>query len=335
MAFALHEKISVAEARQWLLNAHEEWTGKNNDSLTESELEDLDKAMVTMKPVDFKAPRKKRATKTSSSTSERSEADYDEVKCDTRVWLTGGFGGQCSCKKIDGQFLCKKHQKEADNHCGMVKNGFINADRPTHHYGDETEKAIPWHDVVIEKPEKTETKQSSNGSRKPRKCGCCGEIGHDKRSCPMAKGGTSSPMMSVEQAEAALAAAKVAAAKKNEETSSSVETVSDVVEAVVEEVVEAVVEEAVEETHNDDLEEDTSGDSGAGVGSHLLQEESPESDEESGDMIDCTFEDIPYSRNSEGGVVDDDGDKVGSWVDGAIKFDRCGEKQHRMAKAAL
>lgn len=333
----LHEKISVAEARQWLLNAREEWTGTHNDSLSESQLEEFDKAIVAMKPVDFKAPRKKRATKTSSSTSERSEADYDESKCDARVWLTGGFGAQCSCKKIDGQFLCKKHQKEADNHSGMVKNGFINADRPTHHYGDETEKTIPWHDVVIDKPKETEkTKQSSNGSRKPRKCGCCGEIGHDKRSCPMAKGGSSSPMMSVEQAEAALAAAKLAASKKNEETSSSVEThASAVVESVVE-TVESTVESTVEETHNDDLEEDTSCDSGAGVGSHLLQEESPESDEESGDMIDCTFENIPYSRNSEGVVVDDDGDEVGTWVDGAIKFaGRSEEKQHRMAKAAL
>ena len=333
----LHEKISVAEARQWLLNAREEWTGTHTDSLSESELADIDTAIAAMKPVNFKAPRKKRATKTSSSTSERSEADYDESKCDARVWLTGGFAAQCSCKKIDGQFLCKKHQKEADNHCGMVKNGYINAERPTHHYGDETEKAIPWHDVVIEKPKKAEkTKKSSDGSRKPRKCGCCGEIGHDKRSCPMAKGGSSSPMMSVEQAEAALAAAKLAASKKNEETASSVETVSEVVEETVSEVVEETVSEVVEETHNnDELEEDSSVDPGAGVGSHLLQEETAGSDEESSDMIDCTFENIPYSRNSTGQVVDDDGDEVGTWVDGAIKFDRCGEKQHRMAKAAL
>jgi hypothetical protein len=330
MAFALHEKISIAEARQWLLNAREEWTGIHNDSLTESELEDLDKAMAVMKPVDFKAPRKKRATKTSSSTSERSEAEYDEVKCDARVWLAGGFDAQCSCKKIDGQFLCNKHQKEADKHDGVIKNGFINADRPTHHYGDESEKAIPWHDVVIEKPAKgAKKKKASDGTRKPRKCGCCGEIGHDKRSCPKASTESSSPMMTIEQAEAALAAAKLAHATQQTETS----------------------EETTTPVETPDLDEDTSI-IGAGVGitedddvsalSNSMEEtlvisadDVSDDEDESDDIIDCTFEDIPYSRNSEGIVVDDDGDQVGEWVDDAIKFDRCGEKQHRMAKAAL
>ena len=232
MAFALHEKISIAEARQWLLNAHEEWTGTHIDTLTDSQLEDLDKAMVAMKPIDFKAPRKKRTTKTSSSTSERSEAEYDDVKCDARVWLAGGFDAQCSCKKIDGQFLCKKHQNEADKHDGKIKNGFINAERPTHHYGDESQKAIPWHDVVIEKPAKGAKKKPSDGTRKPRKCGCCGEIGHDKRSCPKASTEPSTPMvpieqMTIEQMESAIAAAKLAQASQQTETSQEVTTPED------------------------------------------------------------------------------------------------------------
>ena len=337
MAFALHEKISIAEARQWLLNAHEEWTGTHIDTLTDSQLEDLDKAMVAMKPIDFKAPRKKRTTKTSSSTSERSEAEYDDVKCDARVWLAGGFDAQCSCKKIDGQFLCKKHQNEADKHDGKIKNGFINAERPTHHYGDESQKAIPWHDVVIEKPAKGAKKKPSDGTRKPRKCGCCGEIGHDKRSCPKASTEPSTPMvpieqMTIEQMEAAVAAAKLAQASQQTETSQEVTT----------------PEETTEETPVDtsELDEDTSI-IGAGVGlegddvselSNTMENTlviSANDEDESSDMIDCTFEDIPYSRNNEGIVVDDDGDHVGEWVDGAIQFDRNGEKQHRMAKAAL
>ena len=333
MALALHEKISIAEARQWLLNAHEEWTGTHIDTLTESQLEDLDKAMATMKPIDFKAPRKKRTTKTSSSTSERSEAEYDEAKCDARVWLAGGFDAQCSCKKINGQFLCKKHQNEADKHDGKIKNGFINAERPTHHYGDESEKAIPWHDVVIEKPNKADkTKKSPDGSRKPRKCGCCGEIGHDKRSCPKASTEPSTPMvpieqMTIEQMESAIAAAKLAQASQQTETSQEVTT--------------------PEETPVDtpELDEDTSI-IGAGVGleeddvselSNTMEDTlviSANDEDESSDIIDCTFEDIPYSRNNEGIVVDDDGDQVGEWVDGAIQFDRNGLKQHRMAKAA-
>ena len=332
MALALHEKISIAEARQWLLNAHEEWTGTHNDSLTESQLEDLDKAMATMKPIDFKAPRKKRTTKTSSSTSERSEAEYDEAKCDARVWLAGGFDAQCSCKKINGQFLCKKHQNEADKHDGKIKNGFINAERPTHHYGDESGKAIPWHDVVIEKPAKGAKKKASDGTRKQRKCGCCGEIGHDKRSCPKASTEPSTPMvpieqMTIEQMQSALAA-KLAQASQQTETSQEVAT--------------------PEETPVDtpELDEDTSI-IGAGVGleeddvselSNTMEDTlviSANDEDESSDIIDCTFEDIPYSRNNEGIVVDDSGDQVGEWVDGAIQFDHNGLKLHRMAKAAL
>lgn len=352
MAFALHEKISIAEARQWLLNAHEEWTGTHNDSLTESQLEDLDKAMATMKPIDFKAPRKKRTTKTSSSTSERSEAEYDEVKCDARVWLAGGFDAQCSCKKIDGQFLCKKHQNEADKHDGKIKNGFINAERPTHHYGDESDKVIPWHDVVIEKPpngskgskaskgDKKDT--TTNSKRKPRKCGCCGEIGHDKRSCPKASTEPSTPMvpieqmtieqMTIEQMEAAVAAAKLAQASQQTETSQEV----------------ATPEETTEETPVDtpELDEDTSI-IGAGVGfegddvselSNTMEDTlviSANDEDESSDIIDCTFEDIPYSRNNEGIVFDDEGDPVGEWVDDAIQFNHTGETNHRMAKASL
>jgi len=344
MAFALHEKISIAEARQWLLNAHEEWTGTHIDTLTESQLEDLDKAMATMKPIDFKAPRKKRTTKTSSSTSERSEAEYDEVKCDARVWLTGGFDAQCSCKKINGQFLCKKHQNEADKHDGKIKNGFINAERPTHHYGDESDKVIPWHDVVIEKPpngskgSKSGKKDTTtNSKRKPRKCGCCGVIGHDKRSCPKASTEPSTPMvpieqmtieqMTIEQMEAAVAAAKLAQASQQTETSQEVST--------------------PEETPVDtpELDEDTSI-IGAGVGleedavselSNNMEDTlviSANDEDESSDIIDCTFEDIPYSRNNEGIVFDDEDDEVGKWVDGAIQFDHNGLKQHRMAKAS-
>ena len=67
-------------------------------------------------------------------------------KCDARIWLKGGFAAQCSCSKVDGQFLCKNHQKEADSHGGVTKNGSFNGDRPTHHYGVESEKRIPWHE---------------------------------------------------------------------------------------------------------------------------------------------------------------------------------------------
>jgi len=66
MSLQIHEKISTAEARQWLLNAHEEWTGKHTDSLNGEELAVLEAQIVAAKPVDFKAtiPNKPPAPKT-------------------------------------------------------------------------------------------------------------------------------------------------------------------------------------------------------------------------------------------------------------------------------
>jgi len=336
MALALHEKISIAEARQWLLTAHEEWTGKHTDSLTDEALAALEAQIVATKPVDFKAPRKPRASKASTSDSERMNAEHDDSKCDARIWLKGGFAAQCSCAKVDGQFFCKKHQKEADSHGGVTKNGSFNGDRPTHHYGDESDKVIPWHDVVIEKPDKTN--KSAPGNKKPRVCGCCGETGHDKRKCPKNTANSSPPMTAAEAvaaAEAALAAAKAAAAKETAEASSN-EVISPA---------ESPAESPVE--LDEDVTEVTSGDSGAGVGLSTTVEESgyqsdttvayvPHSDEEEEtELIDCSFEGIKYSRSGDGIVRDDDDEEVGKWVNGAIEFDASGKKCHRYAVAAL
>ena len=101
---------------------------------------------------DFKESKTKKKKK---STEERAGV-YDPTKCDARIWLKGGFAAQCSCAKVDGQFFCKKHQNEADSHGGVTKNGSFNGERPTHHYGDESEKLIPWHDVTPVKPKKGE-----------------------------------------------------------------------------------------------------------------------------------------------------------------------------------
>ena len=158
---------------------------------------------------DLKAalPRMPRTSKKVSS-EERAEAEYNDTKCDARVWLKGGFAAQCRCKKVDGQFLCKRHQNEADKHSGLVKNGFFNAERPTHHYGntDDDKAFIPWHDVLDQMPVKKTKKSSSGSSGSARKCGTCGEIGHNKRKCPHAEADTTS--MSVADLELALDAAK-------------------------------------------------------------------------------------------------------------------------------
>ena len=336
MALALHEKISIAEARQWLLTAHEEWTGKHTDSLTEEALAALEAQIVATKPVDFKAPRKPRASKASTSDSERMNAEHDDSKCDARIWLKGGFAAQCSCAKVDGQFFCKKHQKEADSHGGVTKNGSFNGERPTHHYGDESEKTIPWHDVVIEKPDKG--KKPASGTKKGRVCGCCGETGHDKRKCPKNTAKSSPPMTAAEAvaaAEAALATAKAAAAA---ETAAKETAAKETVEASSNEVItppESPVESSVE--LDEDLTEVDSGDSGEGVGltTSVDGSEDHSDEEEDTELIDCSFEGIKYSRTGDGIVRDDDDEEVGKWVNEAIEFTTSGKKCHRYAVAAL
>ena len=90
-------KITGYEAKEWIRNI----LGDAEEGRIYDE-EDFMTLLVKHKPVDFKAPRKSRASKVSSS--DRSEAEYDCQLCDARVWnhvdkAAGdmrGLGGQCS-----------------------------------------------------------------------------------------------------------------------------------------------------------------------------------------------------------------------------------------------
>lgn len=341
MALSLHEKVSVAEARQWLLTAHEEWTGKHTDSLTDEELSEFDSQIAQMKPVDFKAPRKPRSSKKSTPDSERINAQYDESKCDARIWLKGGYDAQCSCCKVDGQFFCKKHQNEADANGGATKNGSFNVERPTHHYGDESNKLIPWHDVVIEKTSKG-GKQAPTGTRKERVCGCCGEAGHDKRKCPKntAKSAPMTAAEAVAAAEATLAAAKEAAAKEAATKETTAQETS---------TVESSPNEPPSPIELDEDHSEINKDGGAGVGFSTSVEDTgyqsdtteayvSQSEEEMSGHTACPFEGVKYWRNVDGIVVDDDDDEpaeVGKWDDGAIVFTSIGRRLHGISLASL
>jgi hypothetical protein len=177
MSLNLQEKISVAEAHQWLANACAEVGAEVP----------LEEVLTSLRPKDFKCPRKPHVSKKSSSGSERETEDYDEVRCDARVWVKGGFGGQCTRKKADGHgCFCKSHFKENEEKDG-IKNGLITGERPTHHYGDEENKLIAWADVVIEKKAKKTAKKTSaedESGKKARKCGYCRCEGHTARKCP-------------------------------------------------------------------------------------------------------------------------------------------------------
>ena len=176
-------KITGYEAKEWIRNI----LGDAEEGRIYDE-EDFMTLLVKHKPVDFKAPRKSRASKVSSS--DRSDAEYDCQLCDARVWNADpdtkkGLGGQCSRLKKDDECLCVIHIKESGKHDGLLRNGYINGPRPVHAYGDETQQVLPWHDVEL--PDKPVKKTSSGAKGGKRKCSNCGETGHNKKTCSLLK----------------------------------------------------------------------------------------------------------------------------------------------------
>lgn len=318
-----HQKISGHEAKEWIRNVC--------DAMDRGATYDDEESFINFisehKPKDFKAPRKQRASKKSSE--DRAATEYNCQLCDARVW-NSGLGGQCSRKKIDGEWCCTIHSKEAAKNDGKLRNGLITEERPTHAYGDESQALLPWHDVEL--PKKTKKTSGGEGKGKgkgTRKCSNCGECGHNKKTCPLLKCET------VEKVE-----------KKVEEVE-KVEDVVSTVRAALTEVV-AKVEEKVEETIDEPIPEDD----GAGTGLIPLNKESveeevvetpktePLSDEEleedqSGDTI--TFQGIEYTLDTEENMVyDDELAEVGTWDGENIEFiNATAAKLHRVRKLAL
>ena len=237
------------------------------------------------------------SSRVSSSSSERSSMTYDPVRCDARVWLKGGFAGQCTCKKHEDGAPCKRHQGEADKNSGMVKNGFFNSDRPDYHYGDsENGGFIPWNDSTIE-PLSSKSKKT-RASSGPRKCSLCGCVGHNKRKCP-----TLTQCKPCEPAPVPEPAAEPEA-ETEAETAAEPETAPEPI----------------------DTDTDLQSDDGAGVGL-------PESDK----FTSFTHEGVSYIHNSDGDIFDpndEDEDSLGKWIsDDQVEFNRIGKKAHKFNKA--
>ena len=154
-------------------------------------------SLILMKPDEYiqalknVMPKKPRSSGPGSHSAEggaaRSLLEFDPLRCKAGVYVGpraahagGGFRAQCS-SKISGECdLCNRHQAEADEHDGQVRNGFFNGDRPLNHYGDESDKLIPWNDVTHVKSQKDKAPKSSG----VRCCSLCGEPGHNKTKCP-------------------------------------------------------------------------------------------------------------------------------------------------------
>ena len=311
----LFQKISGHEAKAWVTACLK---AKGID------LEDQEViALIDMcRPEDFKNPRRARVSKKVSSTSsERSSEDHDETRCDARVWLKGGFAGQCSCKKGSGR-LCKRHQTEADKNDGKIKNGFFNEERPDYHYGDESKSFIPWHDSTICKPVK-DTSSSTDKPKKARICSLCKCAGHTKRTCPTLKkiavpppGGLGhsilvpapEPAPEPDPALAPEPAPEPAPEVLSDDEGEAIESSHDALHMCIH---VAAADKDVQPELDEDLSEDDLSD-----------------DDEDGETVDCTYEGVAYTRNTKGQVFDDDFDIVGSWVNGAIKFTTDGLVQH-------
>ena len=283
-SFSIPAKFTTAEESM-------AWFATNCDSL-----KSLDESVFIQAIHDLKSALPKVSKKT--PVEDRKDAPYKEDRCDARVWLKpGDFAGQCNCKKVDGQDLCNRHQKDSNENDGKVRNGFYNQERPTHAYGDPDNKLLTWHDVVVEKTTKA---KKTSATAKPRKCSNCGQTGHTKAKCPNAAKADAKPPMSVAEIEQLLANAKIAAAA----------------ESVPESTAESVVLE-------EDIVMSPASTAAAGVGLATEEDNEPldDQDDSAADNIDCTLDDVPYTRDTKGVVYDDDFDEVGKWVDEAIVFD--------------
>jgi hypothetical protein len=320
-SFDLHTKLSGHEVKTWYLATLDMEVGTiDGEAAWDS--------FMDHKPKDFKCPRRKGGKKTSTPSCLEDAEQHDESKCDTRVYKgpsVGGWGCQCSSKKFEGGRLCKAHQNEANKNGDMVRNGFINEDRPTHHYGDKHLALIPWHDVELPEKVSKAKKTSVDGSDAPkrgkRKCSGCNQPGHTLPKCP-----NNSTKPSVVQSAAELKALLAAAEAREEEEaahdSDKVEVDSDKVE-VDSVMVEVDTDKAADDS---DLDEDTISFGG---------EENINAEEKT-DQIVFEFEGIQYRRGSDNVVLDDEYDPMGDWdvVNESITFNKIGKKTHKMKKAA-
>jgi len=334
---APQKKITVAEAHQWIKNAisHLETLPETTEDLS-------DDFFGETRPIGFKEPKKVRVSQkrssASSDASERSEEEYDCMRCDARASKKQKglrFDFQCSHAKIDGECFCKNHLKQSNSTKGL-ELGKITEDRPQY-WADG--KAIPWHDADPEllaslKKKKTSKKKpvDPDAPKKPRKCGLCGETGHTKRSCPQAS--------------------RVPLSPKDENTE---EVVAEVLTAIVDHI--SSDEEApkveqneeapkVEQEEEEPKVEQKEEDSGAGTGLvplHLEVDDSstqPLSDDETDeeeDNIPFLFQGVQYEREPSGdqSVFDEEGDTVGSWNGEEIKFISASLRMEHEKKASM
>ena len=313
-------KISLSNAQEWIRACARQWKESGVPDTEHDDFIDNISRLYT-KPA-------KSSSRTSVPVSERADKDFDPTKCRARVWLNGGFSGQCNCKKPESGGLCKRHQSEADKHDGSIKNGFYDSERPDYHYNDsENGEFIPWADSTVSPPAaKTKKTRKSSG---PRKCSLCGLSGHNKRKCPSL---TTCQPCSPSPVSTSVPAPEPAT-QPEPEPEPEHEPEQQVQEQVTEpgtepqQETEQVTEQVTEqETVVDDTVLDT--DDGSGVGLSQTNENTS-----------FTYEGVEYVRDSNNDIFDpndDDDDSLGKWIsEDTVEFNRLGKKAHQFNKAML
>ena len=285
----LHEKITGHEIKAWYLASLDlEVDTLDGDSAWES--------FMDYKPVEFKAPRKPRAKKQSTPPEEKAKIPYSEDLCDARIW-NDSFGCQCSSKKVDGQFLCNRHQTLFEKH-GGIRDGLMTEERPTHAFGKDDGDFLPWHDVERpEKKKKSEAKNSSGKTRASPKCSRCHESGHTIRTCTK-EGGS----MDDENAKMKKELAELRAALKQQ----AEKLVGGEVYPDPEPEPEPEPE-SEPESESDAMEDDTF-------------EYGGDEDDKDDSTIDCSLDGIKYTRDDEEEVYNVDFNSVGTWDGEKIIF---------------
>ena len=281
-AFAPTEKITIAEAYVWIRGMAK--------SLSDGEFSDVE--FDQFRPVGFKAPKKVSAKRKTPTDQERMEMDYDDSLCDGRVWLSGGYCCQCSQKKKGDSALCTRHITEAGKHDGELKNGLITGERPTHHYGDSSQKMIPWHDVVVEKVKKVKKTSpvKASGEKKKRCCSVCGVAGHTKAKCPQ-KESVESPKSKTVKEDSGAGVGLVDMGPDDGDTVDMEPLFMGL---------------SLEDNSSEDLDLD-----------------------ESSEMVELKLDGLVYYRTVNNEVIDDDTDPVGKWVDGEITLTSLGKRAHK------
>ena len=234
-------------------------------------------------------------------TPEERRGEYDETKCDARIWKNAGQGMgydniQCNSKKIGGGCFCKKHQAAQDN--GGWWLGKIMEPRPEEPFGppgSKNPRLHVWNTDAEGNPVEKPSRKKKSPSKAPKKTGKKNSSSKDPAE------------MSLDELKALLAAKQEEEEKKEDNDSQDIdEPIPEIVENTKDEGVK-IEEVRVEVNREDD---------GKGVGlSSSTDELDKDTEEIDAEEKMITVDGVEYQLNVEDNIVIDPEDMeiMGEW----------------------